>query len=148
MIHNSCFFSSHPEMRKLDKTETLVTIGDKTYVREITKLTCIVVCVYIFSLTQFAYFLSLFELWVDFEPIPGFESRSSQSFFFFYFFCYNANSTLQTLLRFSYFITPYDAQAASAFFSALIFFSEKLSVIPITFRLVPCPTTASHDSLQ
>ena len=41
-------------MRKLDKTETLVTIGDK--------LTCIVVCVYISSLTQFVYFLSLFEL--------------------------------------------------------------------------------------
>ena len=28
----------------------------------VTKLTCIVVCVYISSLTQFAYFLSLFEL--------------------------------------------------------------------------------------
>ena len=39
-------------MRKLDETETLVTIGDMTYVRE----------VYISSLTQFAYFLSLFEL--------------------------------------------------------------------------------------
>ena len=49
-------------MRKLDKTETLVTIGAMTYVREVTKLTCIVVCVYISSLTQFAYFLSLFEL--------------------------------------------------------------------------------------
>ena len=49
-------------MRKLDKTETLVTIGDMTYVREVTKLTCIVVCVYISSLTRFAYFLSLFEL--------------------------------------------------------------------------------------
>ena len=49
-------------MRKLDKTETLVTIGDMTYVREVTKLTCIVVCVYISSLTQFAYFLGLFEL--------------------------------------------------------------------------------------
>ena len=49
-------------MRKLNKTETLVTIGDMTYVREVTKLTCIVVCVYISSLTQFAYFLSLFEL--------------------------------------------------------------------------------------
>ena len=34
-------------MRKLDKkTETLVTIGDMTYVREVTKLTGIVVCVY------------------------------------------------------------------------------------------------------
>ena len=49
-------------MRELDKTEILVTIGDMTYVRELTKLTCIVVCVYISSLTQFAYFLSLFEL--------------------------------------------------------------------------------------
>ena len=49
-------------MCKLDKTETLVTIGDMTYVREVTKLTCIVVCVYISSLTQCEYFLSLFEL--------------------------------------------------------------------------------------
>ena len=49
-------------MRKLDKTETLVTLGDMTYIREVTKLTCIVVCVCISSLTQFAYFLSLFEL--------------------------------------------------------------------------------------
>ena len=49
-------------MLKLDKTETLVTIGDMTYVREVNKLTCIVVCVYISSLTQLAYFLSLFEL--------------------------------------------------------------------------------------
>ena len=49
-------------MRKLDKTETLVTIGDMTFVSEVTKLTCIVVCIYISSLTQFAYFLSLFEL--------------------------------------------------------------------------------------
>ena len=32
-------------MRKLDETETLVTIGDMTYVRKVTKLTCIVVCV-------------------------------------------------------------------------------------------------------
>ena len=31
-------------MRKLGKTETL---GDMTYAREVTKLTCIVVCVYI-----------------------------------------------------------------------------------------------------
>ena len=48
-------------MRKLDKTETLVTIGDMIYVREVTQLTYIVVCVYISSLTQFAYCLSLFE---------------------------------------------------------------------------------------
>ena len=33
-----------------------------TYVSEVTKLTCIVVLVYFSSLTQFAYFLSLFEL--------------------------------------------------------------------------------------
>ena len=53
-------------MRKLDKTETLVTIGDMTYVRGegegVTKLTCMVVCAYISSLTQSAYFLSLFKL--------------------------------------------------------------------------------------
>ena len=49
-------------MHKLDKTETLVTIGDMTCVREVTKWTCIVVCVYISSLTQFAYLLSLLEL--------------------------------------------------------------------------------------
>ena len=49
-------------MRKLDKTETSVIIGDMTCVRRVTKLTCIIVCVYISSLTQFAYFLSLFEL--------------------------------------------------------------------------------------
>ena len=37
-------------MRKLNKTETLVTIGDMTYVREVTKLTCILsscMCLYI-----------------------------------------------------------------------------------------------------
>ena len=49
-------------MRKLDKTETLVTIDDMTYVRDIARLTCIVVCFYVSSLTQFAYFLSLFVL--------------------------------------------------------------------------------------
>ena len=49
-------------MRKLDKTETLVTMGVTTYVREVIKLTWIVVCVYLSSLTKFAYFLSLFEL--------------------------------------------------------------------------------------
>ena len=49
-------------------------------------------------------------------------------FFFFVFFlslllqCKLANSTLLSLLSFSYFITPYDAQASSAF-SALIFTS-------------------------
>ena len=35
--------------------------------------------------------------------------------------CKFANSTILSLLSFSYFITPYDAQASSAF-SALIFF--------------------------
>ena len=63
---------------------------------------------------------------------PGFKSRESHDFFFLfiYFFfyvfflsllfqCKFANSTLLSLLRFSYFITPYDPQASSAF-SALI----------------------------
>ena len=49
-------------MRILDKTETLVTTDNMTYVREVTKLTCKVVCVYISSLNQFAYFLSMLEL--------------------------------------------------------------------------------------
>ena len=70
---------------------------------------------------------------MDFEPMyPGFESRESHDFFFFsYFFlsllfqCKFANSTLLSLLSFSYFITPYDAQA----FSALIF---KLCVVRFT----------------
>ena len=76
---------------------------------------------------------------MDFEPMcPGFESRESHDFFFFFFFLFfylvillccfltlllqckfAANSTLLSLLSFSYFITPYDAQASSAF-SALI----------------------------
>ena len=75
---------------------------------------------------------------VDFEPMcPGIESRESRDFFFFFFFffdffidffyvfmslllqCKFANSTLLSLLSFSYFITPYDAQPSSAF-SALI----------------------------
>ena len=43
-------------MRKLDNTETLVTIGDMTYVREVTKLTCIVVSVYISSLANLCIF--------------------------------------------------------------------------------------------
>ena len=72
---------------------------------------------------------------------PGFKSRKRHLFlflFFFFFFdffnlfifcvfflslllqCKFANSTLLSLLSFSYFITPYDAQASSAF-SALIF---------------------------
>ena len=60
---------------------------------------------------------------------PGFESRESHDFFllfFYYFFiflcfflslllqCKFPNSTLLSLFRFSYFITPYDAEAASA----------------------------------
>ena len=76
---------------------------------------------------------------MDFELMcPGFESRELPDFFFFFFFdfliyqfflcffflsllleCKFANSTLLSLLSFSYFITPYDAQASSAF-SALI----------------------------
>ena len=74
---------------------------------------------------------------------PGFKSRKRHFFFFFFFFfflifliylffvfffflslllqCKFANSTLLSLLSFSYFITPYDAQASSAF-SALIYY--------------------------
>ena len=66
---------------------------------------------------------------LDFEPMcPGSESREPHDFFFNYLFfmflslllqCKFANLTLLSLLSFSYFITPYDAQASSAF-SALI----------------------------
>ena len=66
---------------------------------------------------------------MDFEPMyPGFESRESHVFFLFFLFiyvfflllqCKFANSTLLSLPSFSFFITPYDAQASSAF-SALI----------------------------
>ena len=74
---------------------------------------------------------SVVEIFVDFEPMyPGFESRESMNFIiiiFFYvfflcfFFChyYYSTNLQMSLLRFSYFITPYDAQASSAF-SALI----------------------------
>ena len=80
---------------------------------------------------------SVVDILVDFEPMyPGFESRESHESFFIYIFlllffyvflslllqCKFANSTLLSLLRFSYFITPYDAQASSAF-SALIILS-------------------------
>ena len=62
-------------MLKLEKIEALVTIGDMTYVREETKLTCIVVCVYISSLTQFAYFLSLSKLVnILFKPSNAFKA--------------------------------------------------------------------------
>ena len=75
------------------------------------------------------------DMFGDLEPMcPGFESRESHDFFFFFFLiylfflmfflslllqCKFTNSTLLSLLSFSYFITPYDAQASSAF-SALI----------------------------
>ena len=57
------YFSSHTEMRKLDKTETLVTIGDMTYVREVTK-TDFYNCMrlYVQSDSVFAHFLSMIEL--------------------------------------------------------------------------------------
>ena len=73
---------------------------------------------------------------------PGFKSRKRHLFIYLFFFffdffnlfifcvffflslllqCKFANSTLLSLLSFSYFITPYDAQASSAF-SALIIY--------------------------
>ena len=78
---------------------------------------------------------------------PGFKSSKRHFFFFFFFLfffffyffnlfifcvfflslllqCKFANSTLLSLLSFSYFITPYDAQASSAF-SALIFIAGR-----------------------
>ena len=67
---------------------------------------------------------------MDFEFMYlGFESRESHDFIllFFFFFMFFviiitvkiANLTLLSLLRFSYFITPYDAQASSALIFAI-----------------------------
>ena len=78
---------------------------------------------------------------VDFEPIyPGLESliayiswvRISGIAYFFNLFTFlsillQCNLTLLSLLRFSYFITPYDAQTSSAF-SALSILCNCLSV--------------------
>ena len=49
--------------------------------------------------------------------------------------CKFANSTLLSLLSFSYFITPYDAQASSAF-RALIFLSWLFMVICINDTVI------------
>ena len=61
---------------------------------------------------------------------------------FFCHFYYSANSTLLSLLRFSYFITPYDAQASSAF-SALIFHFTHSSTCYITYK-----TSFQYDSTE
>ena len=77
---------------------------------------------------------------------PGFKSRKRHFFFFFFFDFFNlfifcgfflslllqckfANSTLLSLLSFSYFITPYDAQASSAFSALIIITNNKYRVI-------------------
>ena len=54
-------YSSHPEIRKLDNTETLVTIGDMTCLREVTETDfyyCM--CLY-FQFDPICVFFSLFE---------------------------------------------------------------------------------------
>ena len=78
---------------------------------------------------------------VDLQPMsPGFESRKLHDFFLFiYFFmfflllllqCKFAISTLLPLLSFSYFMTPYDAQAASAFSALICQFTGPNRVFP------------------
>ena len=116
-------------MRKLNKTETS---HDMTYVREVTKLTII-------TLAYIDYFLSVIRIglhgvvessWILNPCVPGSNLGHRMIFFsfiylFFFMFlslllqCKFANSALLSLLSFSYFITPHDAQASSAF-SALI----------------------------
>ena len=64
---------------------------------------------------------------MDFEPMHLGSNHGNRIFFYVFFFfffviCYSANSTLLSLLRFSKFIIPCDAQASSAF-SALILFA-------------------------
>ena len=86
---------------------------------------------------------------MDFEPMcPGFESQESHDLFFFFFFliffylfiflcfflslllqCKFANSTFLSLLSFSYFITPYDAQASSALSALINFGTPEIAVI-------------------
>ena len=77
--------------------------------------------------------------WILNPCVPGSNLGNRMIFFFVDFFIYLffyvffflslllqykfANSTLLSLLSFSYFITPYDAQASSAF-SALIFITS------------------------
>ena len=67
---------------------------------------------------------------MDFEPMyPGFESRKSHVFFLCFFLslllqCKFANSTLLSLLSFSYFNTPYDAQASSALSALIIIYGH------------------------
>ena len=90
---------------------------------------------------------SVVDIMVDFEIVyPGFESRESHVFliffclFFFMLFlfvclfvfflslllqCKFAISTLLPLFSFSYFITPYDAQASSAFSALILYIALK-----------------------
>ena len=100
---------------------------------------------------------------MDFEPMcPGFESRESHDFFFIYLFflmffflslllqCKFANSTLLSLLSFSYFITPYDAQASSAF-SALIYLlklSMQYAFVLIITIIIIGGSTCSNSSMK
>ena len=87
---------------------------------------------------------------------PGFESRESHDFIylfiFFHVFCYYyysanfENSTLLFLLSFSYFITPYDAQASSAF-SALIFLSSFFEAPLSILKGLNCTTWDNRRTL-
>ena len=79
---------------------------------------------------------------------PGSNLGNRMNFFLFFsfyvFFCHNyysANLQIQhycmSLLRFSYFITPYDAQASSAF-SALIFILNVDILSRLKGAVTPC----------
>ena len=102
------------------------------------------------------------DVFGDFEPMcPGFESRRWHNFFFIFIFlffnvfiflsflslllqCKFANSTLLSLLSFSYFITPYDAQACSAF-SALIVYQQAVSVFCGTYPFIVVKAIKSNN---
>ena len=99
------------------------------------------------------------DVFGDFEPMcPGFESRRWHNFFFYFFFyflmymylffclflslllqCKFANSTLLSLLSFSYFITPYDAQACSAFSALIKCVGIHLGQTAVHFLFAPDP---------
>ena len=66
---------------------------------------------------------------LDVSAVAGHHAMPAAVLFCCYYY-FSANSTLLSLPRFSYFITPYDARASSAF-SALIFSVNDLAGVVI-----------------
>ena len=113
MIHNSCLSAHTQKYVNWIKDFSY----DMTYVREVTKLTIILLAYIDYFYVKYALAsLSWWKCWVDLEPMwPGFESRDSHDFFYYYYLfffyvffffwslllqCKFANSTLLSLLSF------------------------------------------------